>query len=61
MKASRTERRDDGRGFGYTGLKRSVGTRGITTHYPVGSMEPEVLARLTGFIILKIQMKVETR
>lgn len=54
MKASRMERKDDGKGFGHTGMKMSMRTSGITTHYPVGYVETEVLARLTDFIILKI-------
>lgn len=40
MKASRMEGKDDDMDFGYVGLKMSVGMSGITTHYPVGYMEP---------------------
>lgn len=54
MKASRMERKDDDMGFGYMGLQMSVGMSGITTPYPVGYMEPKVLASFTDFIILKI-------
>lgn len=61
MKTSRMGGEDDDMGFGHMGLKTSMETSGITTHYPVGYVKPEVLARFTDFIILKVQMKVGTR